>query len=154
VGKYTFWNIVGSVLLLSFSQLYYPRFYISFVIMILVVVTIGIKILIGFAYLISYKLKNCCKDKATHGQAAQRSSMSTVAKVYGEELKSEILQRANGMGAEMGYGRRGGSYILALKSFTLNPKVNKNDAKKFKKQNEGRSKIVRRVNLNAIREEN
>lgn len=49
-------------------------------------------------------------------------------------------------------GRRGGSYIMALKSFILNPKVNKENAKKFKKQNEGRSKIVRRGNLESIRE--
>lgn len=53
----------------------------------------------------------------------------------------------------MGRGRRGGSYIMALKSFTLNPKVNKENAKKFKQQNEGRSKILRRGNLKSIREE-
>ncbi len=121
--------------------------------MILIVVTIALKIIIGFAYLISYKMKNCCKEQITRGLPPQRSSMSTVAKVFGEEMKEEILQRANGMGAEMGRGRRGGSYIMALKSFTLNPRVNKNEAKKFKKQNQGRSKIERRGRLNAIREE-
>lgn len=42
---------------------------------------------------------------------------------------------------------------MALKSFTLNPKVNKENAKQFKKQNEGRSKIVRRGNFQSIREE-
>jgi hypothetical protein len=99
VGKYVFWNIVGSVLLLSFSQMYYPRFYISFAIMILIVLTIGIKILIGFAYLISYKCKGCCQGALTHGPPAQRSSMSMVAQEYGEQMKNEILQRANGMTA-------------------------------------------------------
>lgn len=99
MGKYVFWNIVGSVLLLSFSQMYYPRFYISFAIMILIVLTIGIKILIGFAYFISYKCRNCCQRAFTHGPPAQRSSMSILAKVFGEEMKNEILQRANGMTA-------------------------------------------------------
>lgn len=99
VGKYVFWNIVGSVLLLSFSQMYYPRFYISLVIMVLIVLTIGIKILIGFLYLISYKCKSCCQGALTHGPPSQSSSMSKVAKVYGEEMKNEILQRANGMTA-------------------------------------------------------
>lgn len=99
MGKYVFWNIVGSVLLLSFSQMYYPRFYISFVIMALVVLTIAIKILIGFLYLISYKCKSCCQGTSTHGPPAQRSSMSSVARAYGEEMKSEIMQRANGMTA-------------------------------------------------------
>lgn len=51
----------------------------------------------------------------------------------------------------MGKGKRGGSYIMALKSFTLNPKVNKENAKKFKKQNEGRSKIDRKSHLRSIR---
>jgi hypothetical protein len=32
-------------------------------------------------------------------------------------------------------GRRGGSYILSLKKFSINPKININANKKFQKEN-------------------
>ena len=68
VGKYTFWNITASVLLISFSTMYYPQFYISFAIMVIIVFTIGIKIFIGLIYLVGYKFKtlcSCCQEKYT-----------------------------------------------------------------------------------------
>jgi chitin synthase len=62
VAKYVIWNIIASVLLITFAELPSPRFYIAFVIMISIVVTIGIKIFVGSIYLFLYKCKNltCC----------------------------------------------------------------------------------------------
>jgi hypothetical protein len=60
VGKYVLWNITAAVLLVSFSNLYYPQFYISFAIMVIIVFTIGIKIIVGSLYLFLYKMKTLC----------------------------------------------------------------------------------------------
>lgn len=68
VGKYAIWNITAGVLLVSFSSLYYPQFFISFAIMIVIVITIGLKIIIGCLYLLKYKLASmcsCCREEYT-----------------------------------------------------------------------------------------
>lgn len=67
VGKYVLWNTVASVLLISFSQSKYPRFYIAFVIMISVVLTLAIKIIVGGIYMVAYKCKNMkCGGEIEH----------------------------------------------------------------------------------------
>lgn len=56
VAKYVFWNIVVGVILLSLGSSYVPRFFITFIIVILMASTMGIKILVAVIYLIKYKL--------------------------------------------------------------------------------------------------
>ena len=65
VAKYVFWNIVFGVVLLTLGSSYVPRFYITFAIVILMAVSIGIKIFVAVIYLIGYKLYNgkCCEDR-------------------------------------------------------------------------------------------
>jgi chitin synthase len=56
LGKFVIWNIIASVLLLSFSESYVPKFYITLVIMGIISLTLLIKVLLSVIYLVKYKL--------------------------------------------------------------------------------------------------
>jgi chitin synthase len=136
VGKYTFWNITASVLLISSSTMYYPQFYISFAIMIIIVFTIGLKIVVGAFYLLVYKLKSlctCCEESYT-GEP-KRSELSSFVDKYKSALETDITSRVGNFQGEMRpkNGRRGNSFIISLKKFSINPKINEDAVKKFKK---------------------
>ena len=146
VAKYTFWNTIASVLLISYANLYYPQFYISFAIMVIIVVTIGLKIAIGTLYLLLYRIKSlctCCQDR--YEGEPKKSDLSVFAEKYKVALHNDITSRVGNFQGEMRpkAGRKGSSFILSLKKFSLNPKINDDAYKKFRKQNESRSRIIK-----------
>lgn len=57
VSKFVLYNIVVAFILLIFGDEYVARFWITFLIMILLAVTLGIKAILATIYLISYR---CC----------------------------------------------------------------------------------------------
>jgi chitin synthase len=54
VWKFIFWNMVVGVLIVSFGDSYTPRFFISFILLIILLFTMVVKIIIGLIYLIHY----------------------------------------------------------------------------------------------------
>ena len=60
LAKFVFWNAITTVVLISFANNEEVRFYLTFAIMSLIVLTIVIKVLVGMGYLIKYRLTNCC----------------------------------------------------------------------------------------------
>ena len=59
VSKYVFWNILTASILLSFGNENESRFYMTYIIMVILVFTLFMKIFLGTIYLIKYK----CMDK-------------------------------------------------------------------------------------------
>lgn len=59
VAKYVFWNIVVGVIILSLGSSYTPRFFITIIMIGIMGTSLSLKILIGIAYMIKYKLSNC-----------------------------------------------------------------------------------------------
>lgn len=62
VVKFVIWNVAASVVLLSFAQLPVPRFYITFVLMMLIILTLLFKIIVGMIYLVVHRIQRCCWD--------------------------------------------------------------------------------------------
>jgi hypothetical protein len=162
VGKYVIWNVAASVVLLSFSQLEDPRFYISFGIMVMVVFTIGLKIVIGTFYFLFYKCRTCCLSGETVGREVQQSSLRRFAESYKRSIVyDDVMKKVNEITGEMHRqrGRKdGGSIILGLRSFITNPEKNSKAVKRFQTQNDNRSKVMRKLKeksklLRGIKEE-
>ena len=60
-------------------------------------------------------------------------------------MESDITSRVGNFQGELKpkAGRKGSSYILSLKKFSINPKFNEDAIRKFKRANENRSKILK-----------
>lgn len=71
--------------------------------------------------------------------------MSDFVQQYKTAMETDIMSRVGDFQGEMKgkAGRRGNSYILSMKKFSINPRINNNASKKFQKENENRSKIVK-----------
>lgn len=68
VSKFVLYNIVVGFILLIFGDEYVARFWLTFAIMILLVVTLGIKVIMATIYLLSYRFcvnNNGCEIKET-----------------------------------------------------------------------------------------
>lgn len=63
VSKMVFWNAVVGFLLLFFANSYVTRFWLTFVVMIILGATLTIKVLIGLIFIIKYKC--CCNSSNT-----------------------------------------------------------------------------------------
>jgi hypothetical protein len=100
VGKYLLWNVVASVLLLSFAEDSKPKFYISFVIIISIILTVGLKIFIGLIYLLKYKCQSACKrTEKPNGEnnEASNSKFDDFANNFKEDVYKSIKQRIDDM---------------------------------------------------------
>jgi hypothetical protein len=56
VSKFIFWNAIVAFVLLLFGSDYIFKFWVTFSIMVALLVTLGLKVLIGSFYIICYKL--------------------------------------------------------------------------------------------------
>ena len=61
VGKYIFWNIIASMLLLTLGSDYLTRFWITFIIMIILLITLFLKAFLGAIYMIKYRCSKLTK---------------------------------------------------------------------------------------------
>jgi chitin synthase len=64
VSKYVGWNIIISVILLSFGSSYTPRIFITIIMVAIMGFSQLIKVLIGIFYMITYKISTCCNRRA------------------------------------------------------------------------------------------
>jgi len=58
VSKYVFWNILVAFMLLTAGGDAIPRFYVTYIIMIILAFTLVLKIFLAIIYLIKYKCKS------------------------------------------------------------------------------------------------
>ena len=58
VGKYVFWNIVTAFILLSVGNDNVPRFFLTYVIMVILIFTLFLKVFLGTIYLLKYKCQS------------------------------------------------------------------------------------------------
>lgn len=58
VSKYIFWNLILSVILLSFGSSYTPRFFITIIVVAVMALIQSIKVIIAILYLLWYKITN------------------------------------------------------------------------------------------------
>lgn len=65
VSKFVIWNVILSVILLTLGADYKNRFFVTFIMVILIGLSMSIKVLIGSFYLIKYWCGNLCKEKRT-----------------------------------------------------------------------------------------
>lgn len=65
VCKFVFWNSVFGFILLLLADSYVIRFYLTFIIMAILGLTLFLKVFIGFIYIIIYKCQNskCCSKE-------------------------------------------------------------------------------------------
>ena len=72
VAKYFFWNIIASILLITLGSDYVTRFWITYIIVIILAVTLLMKVITGIIYLLKYF---CCdsisdpRDETYKGRA-------------------------------------------------------------------------------------
>lgn len=77
VAKFVIWNTIASILLLSYAELSVVKFYLTFVLMGLIVLSLLVKIIIGTIYLFKHKLSKCCSE-SDENRTPGRTSMVQV----------------------------------------------------------------------------
>lgn len=150
VGKYLLWNVVASVLLLSFAEDSKPKFYISFVIIISIILTVGLKIFLGLVYLIKYKFQSACKScQTTKGENNDVSSskFDDVANNFKKDVQKSIKQRIDDMDftdiKKNQHTVKGGSYISIIRKLQQCKQVNRKDYNRLSIVHEQRSAILK-----------
>ena len=141
LAKFVFWNAVITVVLISFANDEEVRFYLTFAIMGIIVLTILIKVLVGTVYLVKYRLANCCEEE--FNEPPKPSVLTNLAANFKRELEPELQQRAGDVSTMMRKtSRYGRSVIMALQSYRTNTDMIRQDQKRFNQENIGRSKIL------------
>lgn len=84
VMKFLIWNVFASVILLTFANIPIPRFYITFALMSLIILSLFLKIFIGLLYLIYYRVANSCNEVKT--LEAKPSKMDLIYLTLQQEL--------------------------------------------------------------------
>lgn len=86
VSKFVLYNIVVGFILLIFGDEYVARFWITFLIMILLTVTLGIKVILATIYLLSYR---CCVNN--------KGSESREINAINDPIRAKFNQVKNSM---------------------------------------------------------
>jgi hypothetical protein len=138
VAKYVFWNIIVGVIILSLGSSYTPRFFITIIMIGIMGTSLSLKIIVGIAYMIKYKLSNClCCGNEEPPQLVERSRMQRLIESFREEIIQEITNHLQDMKAEY-TNNKAGSFIQASRTKKSTQKA----YQKKQKEHESKSKIV------------
>lgn len=96
VSKYVFWNIIATAVFISLGQATTTRFWATFFLVIVIVLSVGMKAIIGFFYMVSYKCR-CSSPTNKEPKPTSKSSVKETIKRYQPLIKRQVLNILQGI---------------------------------------------------------
>lgn len=94
ISKYVIWNVILSTCLLTLGSSFIPRFFVTFVIVILIGVTMSVKVIVGVFYMIIYWCRTASFSKKTPVLRTD-SRIDKLIESYQPEIMQEVRDNLN-----------------------------------------------------------
>lgn len=115
ISKYVIWNVIVATCLLTLGASYIPRFFVTFVIVIIIGVTISVKVIIGVFYMIIYWCRTTSFSKKTPVLKTD-SRIERLISSYEPAIMQEVRDHLNDVKEEYMSNAYMGSFIQAARS--------------------------------------